>query len=492
MKINYADTLAPEVASLFDLREIEYAFLITLITEPSFEQDRYLLDGGEKLTSVFFFTDLQAREIFLTAMEMRQTGEFLNTNSLYSRLVMKGKQQLADFVLGLSNIGSTKQLSELHSSLQEGFGRRALLVVSRMIADKVMAGDAPDTLVSQALDLYLNVGTFISDSIDNHPDLVTFAEALRDGNQRLNDTLDRGDHMLGKWSGFSSIDDKLGGLPSGLVCVLADTGGGKTQFLSQLAQNMSGHYGNETFLFFSPEVPAYALAQRVVSSKAGVNRFELLRGFADAEDYQQYYSVSAEYEGNENILIVDKSVVTISDVSNLSLRVAVQRQVGAILIDYIQLLMPDTGSASQEYHTITLAVRTLHRLARELDIPVIVAVNANRGVKGRADKRPTLSDGHGSGFIEKMAKMYIGLFRQALYDEQASPNSAELLLLKYTDGPSGDIYPMEFSNGMWKDVDLSDITPENVERIAVYSDYVNDDESMEGIPGFDPYESADF
>ena len=64
-------------------------------------------------------------------------------------------------------------------------------------------------------------------------------------------------------------------------------------------------------------------------------------------------------------------------------------------------------------------------------MPVLALVQLNRDRKGRADKRPTLTDLRESGDLENTADSVIGLYRDEL-EHADSPDKglAELLVLK--------------------------------------------------------------
>src|SRR5699024_5526073 len=78
-------------------------------------------------------------------------------------------------------------------------------------------------------------------------------------------------------------------------------------------------------------------------------------------------------------------------------------------IDYVGLV--NAGGGLDRYLEVGKISRTLKLLTNELNIPIVVLSQLNRGVEARQDKKPVLSDLRESGDLEQDANV-VGLLSQ--------------------------------------------------------------------------------
>jgi len=81
-------------------------------------------------------------------------------------------------------------------------------------------------------------------------------------------------------------------------------------------------------------------------------------------------------------------------------------------LDYVGLLSMRGLGPDQRYWLISESAKQLKLLARDLDIPVVAAVQLNRDIEKRANKTPTLADMRDSGELENHADAVFALTRQ--------------------------------------------------------------------------------
>jgi replicative DNA helicase len=123
-------------------------------------------------------------------------------------------------------------------------------------------------------------------------------------------------------------------------------------------------------------------------------------------------------------MIGDKGGLTLAQVRSQAMQYAQRLQaegkrLDAICIDHLGLLKASgnyAGNKVAETEEISTGLKTL---AKELQCAVIALAQLNRGVEGREDKRPGLSDLRWSGSIEQDADVVMFVYREAYYLEKA-------------------------------------------------------------------------
>jgi replicative DNA helicase len=98
------------------------------------------------------------------------------------------------------------------------------------------------------------------------------------------------------------------------------------------------------------------------------------------------------------LYIDDTPGLTIAALRTRARRLKRQKNIGMVVVDYLQLLQGTGRNGSDNrVNEISEISRGLKTLAKELDVPVIGLSQLSRAVEQREDKRPQLSDLRESG-----------------------------------------------------------------------------------------------
>ncbi|QLE60024.1 replicative DNA helicase [Nostoc sp. TCL26-01] len=240
-------------------------------------------------------------------------------------------------------------------------------------------------------------------------------------------------------TGFYDLDAMLGGgfQPGDLIVVGGRPSMGKSSFCHQIALNISRTYQSPTMIF-SLEMSKEDINKRFLVSETKIE-IKRLRSGSLSESQWEVLAGAVKDLAEIPLLIDDQSCPSVTEIrSKVRKAIAKHGQLKLVVIDYLQLMAD--GSDAFLVQKIGEITRQLKLLARECKLPIILLSQLNRGVEGRNNKRPLLSDVRESGRIEEDADIVLGLYR----DEYYSPDSldrgiAEVIILKYRNGPTGTV-----------------------------------------------------
>jgi replicative DNA helicase len=241
---------------------------------------------------------------------------------------------------------------------------------------------------------------------------------------------------IGVPTGFRNLDKILGGLQnSDLIIIAARPGMGKTSLMLSIAQNAARKYDQRVALF-SLEMSAEQLVQRLISSETGIDSQRLRIGNLREDEWPTFIQATGAL--SETMIFVDDTPsISAMQVRTKARRLYAEYGLDLLIIDYMQLMQSDRRTENR-VQEISFLSRALKGLARELNIPVVVASQLSRAVEQRTDKRPMLSDLRESGSIEQDADIVMFIYRDDYYTpETEQPNIAEVIISKHRNGPTG-------------------------------------------------------
>ncbi|HVE66972.1 MAG TPA: replicative DNA helicase [Solirubrobacteraceae bacterium] len=219
--------------------------------------------------------------------------------------------------------------------------------------------------------------------------------------------------------------------------VAADLVVHNSALVANIAENAALEHGHPVALF-SLEMSESELAQRFVASQASIKGEDLRKGRV-AESVWPKITKATNKLAQAPLYIDDSSDVGLLEIRAKARRLHAQKQVGLIIVDYLQLLRADSRIENRVEQVGQMS-RGLKILARELDVPVIALSQLNRGVEARHDKRPLLSDLRESGSIEQDADLVMFIYRDEYYNEDSErEGEADLIVSKHRNGALGDV-----------------------------------------------------
>ena len=383
------------------------------------------------------------RLIFEAMLSLFESGEPIDTVTLYEEL--KKREQLdeaggAVYLSKLSqNISSAANI-EYHSKIiLEKQILRGLISSSHEIAQAAYEGtnDAFDILDQAERKIFEITESHLTQSYQG------MDRAVRDALEYIEAIHSQTTQKFSVPTGFYELDEILGGFQkSDLIIIAARPSMGKTALALTLARNAAVDHDVPVGIF-SLEMSTMQLIIRLLCAEGKLDAHLVRTGKLPNEEGVKL-SKNAHRLIEAPLYVDDSPAQTVLEIRAKARRLKVEKNVGMIIIDYLQLMQGPANSESRE-REISHISRSLKSLAKELNIPVIALAQLNRAVETRTDKRPQLSDLRESGSIEQDADVVMFLNRPEIYKIESFPdgspteNVAELIIGKQRNGPTGEI-----------------------------------------------------
>jgi len=297
-----------------------------------------------------------------------------------------------------------------------------------------------------------------------------FGTALTNAIEMASAAYQRSGHLSGLSTGLTDLDNKLGGLQSSDLIILAGRPSmGKTALATNIAYHIAKSYRAElqpdgstkaadgaVVGFFSLEMSAEQLATRILSEQTEIGSEKIRRGMINEDEFRKLVEVSRVM--SESPLYIDQTGgISIAQLAARARKLKRQKGLGVLIVDYLQLLSGSSRRSDNRVQEITEITTGLKALAKELAVPIIALSQLSRQVESRDDKRPQLSDLRESGSIEQDADVVIFVYREEYYLKNREPKlgteeyvkwendmnemrgKAEVIVAKQRHGPTGSV-----------------------------------------------------
>ena len=351
----------------------------------------------------------------------------------------------------LKEIGGAPYLTELSNFVPAASHAKAYAEIVKKASIRRKLIEAGSQIANKAFEEDTNVGDLIGEA---EKELFTVSDNIVKSDYKpiedlLTDALDRIDYLQkhkgslrGLKTGFRDIDKITAGLQKGdLVVVGARPSMGKTTFAQNLTYNIAT-MNKCGVLFFSMEMSAGQIIERMIADVSGVDSWNIQTGNTSSDEYARVVDAIGELN-DLPIYIDDTGSMTITDLRNKARRAKHDHDIGVIIVDYLQLMQGSDRYKGQRVQEVSEISRGLKTLARELDVPVVALAQLSRNVTGRENPRPILSDLRDSGSIEQDADLVMFIHRPDYYkmndDDYEKTNITEILISKHRNGAIGKV-----------------------------------------------------
>jgi len=255
--------------------------------------------------------------------------------------------------------------------------------------------------------------------------------------------------LRGLSTGFPDLDSHLAGLQkSDLIILAARPSVGKTSLALDIARQ-AAIKSKEGVGIFSLEMSKEQLVDRLLCAQANVSLWKMRTGNLSDKEEDNDFAKIGEAMGKlaeAPIYIDDSSTLSIMEIRAKARRLQMEKGLGLIVIDYLQLMEGRGKYGDNRVQEIAEISRGLKSIARELNIPILALAQLSRAVELTHPAIPKLSHLRDSGSIEQDADVVMFIYRKAA-DRGYNPNDlpqderykAEIHIAKHRNGPTGKV-----------------------------------------------------
>lgn len=392
------------------------------------------IDQAIQLVKPYEFYDSRCQRIYKTLVNMYQKDIKIDEVSLISKLKSEniltevgGEEFIVEITLSSFYTPNMDQYCE---NVKEKALLRALItacddIVGKSYEQKKDAKEVIEMAESRIFEISQK-------NLDNG--LVRVSDTMDETIKQLELLSLNEGKITGVTTGISSVDDKLSGLQSSqLILLAARPAMGKTALGLTMAWNAAN--AGKSVAFFSLEMSTYQLNQRLISMVSMIDLEKIITGNLEADEWIEIINAITKIKEKE-IYVDETAGITLSELRSKCKRLKAEEGLDLIVIDYLQL-MTGEGRFDNRQQEIAQISRGLKSLSKEINCPVLSLAQLSREADKRSDHKPILSDLRESGAIEQDADVVMLLYREDYYDEDDNPNVAKVILAKHRNGPTG-------------------------------------------------------
>lgn len=414
--------------------EAEQAVLGGLMIEPERWDDM-----AEIITADDFYKPAH-RKIFLAIQALNKKNQAADLVTVTNHLSEVGELEAVGGTAYLAEVmdqtPSTANITSYARIIRDKSVLRRVVHVSQSFIERAFNPDFED--IDSFLDT-IEQDVFKVGQARGGTGLVDASELVRASLEKIEVLYSQKMKVTGIASGFVELDDLTAGFqPGELIIIAARPSMGKTAF----SLNITMHAAlkeKKKIAYFSVEMAKEQVMIRMLASAAKVRLGDLRIGQIDDKAWPRLINTAASLS-ETGLFIDDSAGISPFEIRAKARRLKATHGLDLIIIDYLQLMgmKQKVENRQQEVSEIS---KLLKAVAKELQVPVIALAQLNRGVEGRSDRRPMLSDLRESGSIEQDADVIMMLYREDYYDRDNPEikGLAEVIIAKQRNGPTDTV-----------------------------------------------------
>lgn len=350
------------------ITSIEQQFLVELLYN---DKSRHRFSNI--VSSECFFVTYYG-EILKTMQELIGNGEDVNPFSL-----SKGNEDISSHIMGLIELGEGVGYDANYLAYQiwQSYNQRRMVALVDEVKNRLKSEPPAAVMAWSAQQTEAIVNPLdVVDNVDE--DIKQAAEAAENDQNRVTPT------------GLECFDEAMSGLDKGAMTLLAaHPAAGKTALALNIAWRVATKQGK--VLFFSAEEAKAPLWWRIFSMQTGMP----ITAFRKGLNEKQKAEFSEKKEGfNSRPLKIIDSISGLDDIRAKASAEHAQEEIKLLVIDSASMI--DALRGESEVEKANRIGWQTTRLAKELDIPILLLAHVNNeGIKSKAGGLTNIYGGQG-------------------------------------------------------------------------------------------------
>lgn len=221
---------------------------------------------------------------------------------------------------------------------------------------------------------------------------------------------------------IDSIDFQLGGLRNGeLIILAARPSMGKSSLMVQISLNLQAQ--NYPTAIYSYEMSKEQLMHKILANKCEVDSECITNGTLNRTDYEKIKA----FKRNPTPIYISDKTISIDALFNQCLKL--KGKIRCLFVDYLQLITVSSdvvrSMGMNREQQVGYISKTLKRIAKEVNIPVIALAQLSRTAATESSKIPELHHLRESGSIEQDADIVLFPHRPEYYGQMTDENGED-------------------------------------------------------------------
>lgn len=391
--------------------EIEKAVLGALLIESK------AIDNVELQIEDFY--DPKHQTIYEAILGLKLNHKPIDTLTIIERLKSQDKLKEAGnvmYIAELSDMVASSAHIEYHSAIikQKSIARKLILQSNEVIEKAYNESEDVQSIIEFVEKGFTEITTNSTTS-----EVYNIKESIKLTLQYLSDIQLKREKggSVGIPTGLKELDNQLSGGWSApdLIVLGGRASMGKTQFALQFAKSASSNGFH--CLFVSIEMTIVQLILRILTEDDRLSFYNMKTGQMTQQEWEFIDEKIAQITDDKLLIADDHNIRNLNNIKSQARKLHRQGKLDLLIIDYLQLIKTNMKFGTRDLE-IGYITGELKNLAKELNIPIILLAQLNRGIKGTVSM-PVLSDLRESGNIEQDADKVIFPHRPTYYDDTA-------------------------------------------------------------------------